>query len=1169
MIETIDTRYSLEDCFTRDSGRFYVTGSQALVLLSLLQARLDRAAGLNTAGFISGYRGSPLGGFDQALWRAGPHLEHHAIRFVPALNEELGATAVAGSQQVEAEGTAANRDGVFGLFYAKGPGIDRAGDALKHGHANGSSPHGGVLVVAGDDHGCISSSMSHQSEQAMQAWRMPVLNPADLRDYIEFGLYGWALSRFSGAWVGFKAISETVESAAVITVPAALPRFAAPVTYDSPGDGLYYRWPNLPSTDIERRMCERLEAARAFAAANSIDRLLAAADAATLGIVTAGKAHLDLMQALDDMGLGLTDLDALGIRLYKVGLTYPLESERLLAFAAGLDEILVVEEKGPVVEQQLKTLLFDRCQTATRVLGKRDEQGRPLIPEVDETRPHSLRDVLQRWLARTRPALGAHIQSASQRSTGNAAATGEPPCLAQDAAGSIGKRLPYFCPGCPHNTSTRVPEGSRAYGGIGCHYMATWMDRNTQGLVQMGGEGANWIGLAPFTETGHVFQNLGDGTLNHSGSLAIRAAVAAGVNITYKILVNDAVAMTGGQPLEGSPEVDAICRGLAAEGVKSIVVVSDDPGQFERSRFPRSVRFNPRERLDTVQEELRRTPGVSALLYVQTCAAEKRRRRKRGRFPDPPRRLLINEQVCEDCGDCSKVSNCIALTPVETQWGRKRRIDQTACNKDYLCNDGFCPSFVTVVGGELRRRSRVDDAALAELVRQLPEPATALDERAYNLLVTGVGGTGIVTVGAIICVAAHLEGKAASVLDFMGFAQKGGAVISHVRLARESARLRQVRIDQGQADALLACDLVVANQPEPLATLQPSTRVVASLDVMPTAELVLKPDKDLNATLMLQRLRARVGRERIDTAAFRYWAEELTGGNSGANIMQLGYAWQRGLVPVSRTALERAIELNAVAVAANLQMFALGRVLAEQPEMLAGWLGRGAPAKDNGASEDLETLVARCAAYLADYQNTAYAERYRQFVRQVAEMVTQRRVAGAALVRAVARNLFKLMAYKDEYEVARLHSDPKFLATIAGRFEGELKLEFNLAPPLLARKDPATGRPLKRRFGAWLLPVLRGLAALKRLRGTPFDPFGYTAERRMERRLIERYRATISDLLPRLDAVNLALALEIAELPAAIRGYGQVKQRAVAAFDEREAELLRRYAATRALARAA
>ncbi len=1155
MAESIDRRYALEDCFTRDSGRFYVTGTQALALLPLLQARLDRAVGLNTAGFISGYRGSPLGGFDQALWKAQTHLDRHGVRFVPALNEELGATAVAGSQQVEAEGAAARYDGVFGLFYAKGPGIDRAGDALKHGHANGASPRGGVLVVAGDDHGCVSSSMSHQSDLAMQAWHMPVLNPAGLQDYLEFGLYGWALSRFSGAWVGFKAISEAVESAGIVTVPAVLPRFDAPVSYTPPADGLHYRWPNLPSAAIEQRMRERLEAVRAFALVNSVDRLLAAPRQATLGIVTSGKAHLDLMQALDDLGLGMADLEALGIRLYKVGLAYPLESHRMLAFAQGLDEILVVEEKGPVVEQQLKTLLFDHRHTATRVLGKRDAQGGVLIPEVEETRPHQLRAVLRRWLMRTRPHLKLAEEPASARLPG--------------MEEGIGKRVPYFCPGCPHNTSTRVPEGSRAYGGIGCHYMAAWMDRNTQGLIQMGGEGANWIGLAPFTRTGHVFQNLGDGTYSHSGLLAIRAAVAAGVNITYKILVNDAVAMTGGQPVEGSPSVDAICRELEAAGVKRVVVVSDDAAQFERKRFPDSVRFHPRERLDAVQSELRQTGGVSALLYVQTCAAEKRRRRKRGRFPDPPRRLLINEQVCEGCGDCGSASNCIAITPVETEWGRKRRIDQTACNKDYRCNEGFCPSFVTVVGGTLRRRSPVDDAELTRVVAQLPESAVALGERDYNLLVTGVGGTGVVTVGAVIGVAAHLEGHAASILDFMGFAQKGGAVVSHVRLARESARLHQVRIDRGRADALIACDMVVANQPEPLTALKRGTRVVASLDVMPTAELVLNPDKDLNATLMLQRIRARVGREGIASAAFRYWAEQLTGSNVGANILQLGHAWQRGLVPVGRAALERAIELNGVAVAANLRLFALGRVLAGRPELLADWCGHNPPPANDAPREDLETLVERRAAYLADYQNAAYAERYRAFVEHVAQAVERQHVAGDVFVRAVARNLFKLMAYKDEYEVARLHSHPAFLASVAEQFEGGYRLQFNLAPPLLARKDPTTGRPLKRAFGAWLLPLLRGLAELKGLRGTPFDPFGYSAERRMERHLVERYRATIESLLPGLNATNLQLAVEIAELPAGIRGYGHVKQRAVTAYEERETQLLLCYAEKRALARAA
>ncbi|GAB4362539.1 MAG: indolepyruvate ferredoxin oxidoreductase family protein [Gammaproteobacteria bacterium] len=1147
MAETIDRRYALEDCFTHPSGCFYLTGTQALVLLPMLQARSDRDAGLDTAGFVSGYRGSPLGGLDQALWRAQPHLEKLRIRFVPGLNEELAATAVAGSQQVEAEGKAARHDGVFGLFYAKGPGIDRAGDALKHGHANGASPRGGVLVVAGDDHGCVSSSMSHQSDLAMQAWHMPVLNPADLREYLEFGLYGWALSRYSGAWVGFKAISETVESAGIVTLPDPLPRFDRPVDFVPPPDGLHYRWPNLPSAEIERRMLARLDAVRAFAAANSIDRMLSAPATASLGIVTCGKAHLDLTQALEDLGLDPGALEALGIRLYKVGLAFPLEPRRMLRFAEGLEEILVVEEKGPVVEQQLKTLLFDRRLVDVRVLGKRDHEGRPLIPEVEETRPHRLRRVLRDWLARTRPGLVLREEPSEL-------ALAEPEAAAE-------RRVPYFCPGCPHNTSTRVPEGSRAYGGIGCHYMAAWMDRNTQGLIQMGGEGVNWIGLAPFTRTEHVFQNLGDGTYSHSGSLAIRAALAAGVNITYKILVNDAVAMTGGQPVEGNPSVATICRELDAEGVKVIRLVADDIEPLRRASLPASVRLHPREELDTVQEALKRTPGVSVLLYVQTCAAEKRRRRRRGRLPEPARRLVIHEQVCEGCGDCSRASNCIAVTPVDTAWGRKRHIDQTACNLDYRCNEGFCPSFISLEGARPRPVVEVDDAELAEALARLPEPEAGIGEGVYNLLVTGVGGTGVVTVGAILCVAARLEGRWATVLDFMGFAQKGGAVISHVRLADDPARLHQVRIDRARADALIACDLVVANQPEPLAALKHGTRVVASVDLMPTAAQVLDPDKKLDGAGLLARIRQRVGGAKVHADAFRAWSERFTGSTTGANILQLGYAWQSGLVPLGRAAIERAIELNGVAVADNLRLFALGRLLAGEPKLVARWGDdETVEAEDAAGSEGLAQTVERFAAYLADYQDAAYAESYRSFLSEVAHSAERLGKAGEAFTRAVARGLFRLMAYKDEYEVARLLADPRFHASLRRRFGGDYRLAFHLAPPLLARRDPVTGRPRKRRFGPWLIPLLRSLVSLRRLRGTPFDPFGYSAERRRERELIDHYRETVRALLPRLEVANLDLAVEIACLADQVRGYGPVKAEAMERYFENERRLLERYA---------
>ncbi len=1153
MAAAIDLSYSLEGCYLRDQGPVYLTGTQALVLLPLLQRRRDQSVGLNTAGFISGYRGSPLGGYDQALWRAQSHLEKHHIQFQPGLNEELGATAVAGSQQVEAEGDAARYDGVFGLFYAKGPGIDRAGDALKHGNAAGSSPNGGVLVVAGDDHGSISSSMSHQSDCVFKAWSIPVLSPANLQDYLTFGLYGWALSRFSGAWVGFTALSETVESAGVVTLPDTLPLYDNPVNYLVPEGGLHYR-SDLPGMHIEQRLYDKLEAVRAFSAANSIDELVSNPRDAELGIVSTGKGYLDLMQALSDLGIAEHDLDRLGIRLYKLGLTYPLEPTRMLAFARGLKEILVVEEKAPFVEEQLKALLYDHRRIDTSVIGKRDAEGKPLIPLVEELRPNRLRPVLRRWLKAHRPDVPLR------------AIPREVPTACGQA---IGKRVPYFCAGCPHNTSTKVPEGSRAYGGIGCHYMARWMKRDTEGLIQMGGEGVNWVGLAPFTETGHVFQNLGDGTFYHSGTLAIRSTIAAGVDITYKILVNDAVAMTGGQPVEGQPSVEAICEQLDGEGVKTIVVMSDDIARFQRGRFPKSVEFQPRDELDAVQNRLKQIPGVTALVYVQTCAAEKRRRRKRGKYPDPARRLVINEQVCEGCGDCSSASNCIAIMPVDTEWGRKRRIDQTACNKDYSCNNGFCPSFVTVVGGRLRQLSRVDEDELKRLVAQLPEPDTELRTGDYNLLVTGVGGTGIVTVGALICMAAKLEGNAASVLDFMGFAQKGGAVVSHVRLAKQAGSLRQVRIDRERADALIACDLVVANQQETLETLKTDARVVASVDVMPTAELVLNPDKDLNAVLMLQRIHTRVGRERTLGAAFRQWAERLTGNNIGANIMQLGYAWQRGLVPVSRAALERAIELNGVAVEANRRIFSLGRVLAEFPEALSAWIEETDQQERDTQTEDLKTYVARRVDYLSDYQDAAYADRYHRFVASVKSRVDGRVTRSESFVRSVANNLFKLMAYKDEYEVARLHSDPQFLESLSTRFEEGFKLEFHLVPPFFARKNPQTKAPMKRRFGAWILPVFRGLAALRRLRGTPVDLFGYTEERRMERALIERYCETIESLLPTLNDENLHLATELADLPGSIRGYGYVKLKSIKESNDKQVELLEKFASHEALANAA
>ncbi|GLU32761.1 indolepyruvate ferredoxin oxidoreductase family protein [Trinickia caryophylli] len=1162
--------YRLADNLTAVRGRIFLTGTQALVRLMLMQRRLDRARTLRTAGFMSGYRGSPLGMVDQQMWKAKKLLDAHDVRFLPAINEELGGTAVLGTQRIEAD-PERTVDGVFAMWYGKGPGVDRAGDALKHGNAYGASPHGGVLVVAGDDHGCVSSSMPHQSDFAMIGWHMPIVNPSNVAEMLEFGLYGFALSRFSGAWVGFKAISETVESGATVDLDALQTEWSGSPEHVPPADGLHNRWPDLPSLAIEARLAAKLDAVRSFARANSIDKWIAPSPRADVGIVTCGKAHLDLMEALRRLDLSPADLDAAGVRIYKVGLSFPLETSRIDRFVDRLREVLVIEEKGPVVEQQIKDHLYNRTEGSRPVvIGKHDAAGASLVAALGELRPSRVLPVLADWLARHRPALDRRERVVDLVA----------PAILSNAADAV-RRTPYFCSGCPHNTSTKVPEGSIAQAGIGCHFMASWMDRDTTGLIQMGGEGVDWVAHSMFTRTRHVFQNLGDGTYFHSGILAIRQAVAARANITYKILYNDAVAMTGGQPVDGSISVPQIARQVEAEGVSRFVVVSDEPHKYDghHDLFPKGTTFHPRSELDAVQRELREVEGVSVLIYDQTCAAEKRRRRKKGQYPDPDKRLFINEEVCEGCGDCGVQSNCLSVEPVETPLGRKRRIDQSSCNKDFSCVGGFCPSFVTVEGATLKKAAGVafDEASLAARVDALPQPATTLDAAPYDILVTGVGGTGVVTVGALISMAAHLEGKSASVLDFMGFAQKGGSVLSFVRFAQRDEWLNQVRIDTQQADLLLACDMVVGASADALQTVRHGrTRIVVNTHPIPNAAFVRDPDASLHADALLDKMGHAAGAERLATCDAQALAGKFLGDTIGANMLMLGFAWQLGLVPVSHAALMRAIELNDVAVPMNKLAFAIGRLAAGDTAALeALWAERHAlPAtagRQRTAAPDeldaLDALVADREARLAAYGGPRYVARYRALVDAAREAA--RIVPGAGIAEAVAATFYRLLAVKDEYEVARLHCAPEFRAALEAQFEGEagrnFRVKFNLAPPMLAKPD-SRGVPRKMTFGQWLWPALGVLAKWRVLRGTAFDPFGRTLERRMERALADDYEVTMRQAFVRLDPSNAgdpathATLAALASLHARVRGYGHVKLANLASVKRTERELAARLA---------
>ncbi|HVZ46009.1 MAG TPA: indolepyruvate ferredoxin oxidoreductase family protein [Ramlibacter sp.] len=1164
MAETLDSPivhpdYKLSDSLWATGGAVFLTGTQALVRLMLMQRQRDAAAGLNTQGFLSGYRGSPLGMVDQQVWKAGRKFEEAGIRFLPAINEELGATAVLGTQRVEAD-PEKTCEGVFAMWYGKGPGVDRAGDALKHGNAYGASPHGGVLMVAGDDHGCVSSSMPHQSDQAFQSWHAPIVSPANVAEYLEFGLYGWALSRFSGNWVGFTALSEVVESGSTVDLDLVNARVAAwqdadtvlrITRYRPPAGGLHYRWPDLPSLAIEERLHAKLDAVRAFSRVNSIDRHIVQSDAATVGIVTAGKAHYDFMEVLRRLDISPETLALHGVRVYKLGLTYPIEPTRMAEFAKGLKEVLVIEEKGPVVENQLRAMFYN-APDRPLIVGKKNLHDWPFVPALGELRPSRLIGIVAQWLVVRFPDLDR--RSLVRNFT--------PPELLANDSDKV-KRVPYFCAGCPHNTSTKVPEGSRAQAGIGCHFMASWMNRETEGLIQMGGEGVDWVSHAMFTKVPHVFQNLGDGTYYHSGYLAIRQAVAAKATITYKILFNDAVAMTGGQPVDGIISVDGIARQVEAEGVKQVVVLSDDIRKYDgiRDRFPAGTEFHDRDELDAVQRRLRETAGVTVLIYEQTCAAEKRRRRKKGELVDPARRLFINERVCEGCGDCSVQSNCVAVLPLETPHGRKRRIDQSSCNKDYSCAKGFCPSFVGVLGGKLRKRAGMlegDTGEFMKHVQALERPATHEWSAPYDLLVTGVGGTGVVTVGMLIAMAAHLEGKSASVLDFMGFAQKGGSVLSFVRLADIPSRLNQVRIDTQQADALLACDLVVGASADALTTVRHGrTRILANTHQVPVAESLRNPDADLQAPALLDKLRFACGEGRLETLDAQALAETFLGDTIYSNIVALGYAWQRGLVPVSLEAMLRAIELNAVAVESNKLAFSLGRLASDAPRALRSLLSEDLPRR--GRPETVAQLIARETARMKAYQNASYAQRYSDAVAKV-NAYERALLADVSLplTRVFAQSLAKLMAYKDEYEVARLYTDGEFRRTLAHQFEGDVRLEFYMAPPVLTR--PKNGQPPRKlRLGGWMMPAMKLLAMCRRLRGTPLDIFGRTEERRMERELIEQYVRRIEALLPTLSKDRLPTAIEIAALPMTIRGFGHVKLANAALARAQEAELLHRY----------
>ncbi|WP_291695095.1 indolepyruvate ferredoxin oxidoreductase family protein [Bradyrhizobium sp.] len=1127
----------LDDKYRLESKRIYLSGVQALVRLPMLQRERDRAAGFNTAGFISGYRGSPLGMYDHALWRAKSFLQAHDVAFVPGLNEDLAATAVWGSQQVGLF-PGAKVDGVFGIWYGKVPGVDRSVDALKHANSAGSARHGGVIALAGDDHGCQSSTLAHQSEQVFAAAMMPIINPSTLQEYLDLGLQGFALSRYSGCWVGFKAIGETVESSASIYSDPGRVRVVIPTDVEMPPGGLNIRWPD-PPLEAERRLFgPKMAAIAAFARANRLDRIVLDGKPARLGILATGKAYLDLRQALADLGISDRDAEALGLRIYKVALTWPLEESSARRFAEGLQDVLVVEEKRGFIEDQLKRILYNvEAWKRPTVVGKQNETGAPLLPSEGELNPTIVASALVARLRR----LGHQSPTLEQRLARLEAfehpETAHAPISLQ--------RTPFFCSGCPHNTSTKLPDGSRAMAGIGCHGMALSVpSRRTATITHMGGEGANWIGQAPFTSEAHIFQNLGDGTYTHSGLLALRAAATSGVNITYKILYNDAVAMTGGQPAEGGFTVAQIAHQVWAEGIKRLVIVSDDPGKYPRGGyFPQGATVHHRREMDELQRELREIKGLTVLIYDQTCAAEKRRRRKRGLYPDPPKRVFINDLVCEGCGDCSQASNCVSVEPLDTKFGRKRQIDQSNCNKDYSCVEGFCPSFVTVHGGKLKKieTSAVDSG---QLFTDLPLPVPAAVSRPYNILVTGIGGTGVITIGALLGMASHLDGKGCSALDFTGLSQKNGAVMSHVRIAPKPEDISAVRIANGGADLILGCDMVVSAGANALSRAERGvTRAFVNADLQPTASFVQNPDIDFEQGTMQTVLRDAIGERNLDIIDATGIAATLMGDSIATNAFLLGYAFQKGTIPLTLDALLRAIEINGAAVEMNKQAFTWGRLAAHDMTRIRSVLQfRKRPTV---ATKTLDEEITLRAAFLRDYQDQAYAARYVAAVDKVRSAEAAALPSSTALTATVAKNLFKLMAYKDEYEVARLYVDGGFAKKLSERFDGDYRLKFHLAPPIFAKRDKA-GRLRKQEYGGWMIHAFRLLARLKSLRGTTWDPFGRTVERKAERRLVEDYFAMIDQRVAALKPEQIPLLARLARIPEMIRGYGHIKEESIA-----------------------
>ncbi|MEH0076287.1 indolepyruvate ferredoxin oxidoreductase family protein [Pannonibacter sp. Pt2] len=1137
---------SLDDKYTATGGRIYLTGIQALVRLALDRQRLDRMAGLKTGGFISGYRGSPLAGYDTELTRARKHIAAHDVVFKPGVNEELGATAVWGSQKLRLHGKGSDFDGVFGIWYGKAPGVDRAGDVLKQANASGVDRNGGVLALAGDDHLAKSSILPAQSEFFFEHAEIPVLNPSDIQDVLDFGLHGFEMSRFAGLWSALICLADTMDASATISVNADRLHFVRPeqdpwLLHDL--NRVLLLGNRLETERLLRDV--RIPAAQAYVRANRLDRVAFGASRPRLGLVATGKAYRDLLQALDLLGINEQRAKEIGLAVYKVALAWPLEPSGLAEFARGLNKLMVVEHKRAFLEPQIKEISYHwPADARPRIWGKRTPEGEPLLSDVLEL---SVAEIIRALLGY----LPEDVVTDEMRDV--SARMNNQVMWAQGHA-ERAARIPYFCSGCPHSSSTVVPEGARSLPGIGCHAMTEQAGRTTDGQIAMGGEGVLWVGQKDFARDTHVFANLGDGTYFHSGILAIRQAVSSKVPITYKILYNDAVAMTGGQPHDGPLTVPQMTRQLEAEGVARIAVVSERPETYTgRKDLAPLVEVLHRDHLMEVQREFQKVDGVTIIIYDQTCAAEKRRRRKKGAYPDPDLRLFINDRVCEGCGDCSVQSNCLSVEPVKTRYGEKRQINQSSCNKDFSCVKGFCPSFVEIEGAALRK-AETHGVDVDSLLSGLPVVELPGLERTLNLLIAGIGGMGVTTISAVLAMAAHLDGKQASTLDMTGLAQKGGPVTSHVRFASLARSIEGPRVPTASLDVLIASDMVVATNAEQLAlTNRSATRVFANTRVAPTAEFVLKQTLSFDEARMLKSLEAAsILCKAADAATI---AEKLLGDAIYANMMLVGMAFQSGALPVSAEAIETALHLNGAQVKANVKAFRAGRVLAAAPEKILAAL----PQPEKLEPETLDERIARQERELALYQDAAYAARFRKLIDAVRAADAAHGPGTFRLTETAADMLYKVMAYKDEYEVARLYADPAFAAKLKAQFEDPKKVKVMLAPPLLSRgKDPKTGRPAKMAFGPWVFSAFRLMSKMKGLRGTAFDPFGRTAERRAERALVASYSADLQTIIAALPKAGYGLLVELARVPDLVRGYGPVKEENLKKAEAKRRQLLDR-----------